>query len=124
VPAITAINKIDVVWMEKLNEICKGMENAVLISALDGSNLDKLREAIWGNLGLMRVYMKRRGKEADMENPVIVKSSSDVKVVCGKIHKDFAKKFKAAKIWGSSKFPGQKVGLDYTLKDGDVVELC
>ena len=124
VPAITAINKIDMVGMERLNGICRNMDAAVLISALNDSNLDKLREVIWGKLNFIRVYMKKRGREADMENPVIVKSGSNAEDVCLKIHKDFAKKFKSAKVWGSSKFPGQKVGLDYALKDGDVVELC
>ncbi len=123
VSSIVAINKIDMVGMEKLNDICKTMDKAVLISALNESNLDKLKEAIWLNLNFIRVYMKRRGKEADMQNPVVVKSGSTAKDVCMKIHREFAKKFKSAKVWGSSKFPGQKVGLDYELKDGDVVEL-
>ncbi|MEM3866916.1 MAG: TGS domain-containing protein, partial [Candidatus Bathyarchaeia archaeon] len=34
------------------------------------------------------------------------------------------KNFKYARVWGpSSKFPGEKVGLNHLLKDGDIVEI-
>jgi len=38
------------------------------------------------------------------------------------IHKDFAFKLKYAKVWGSSKFDGQKVDKNHLLEDGDIVE--
>jgi ribosome-interacting GTPase 1 len=41
-----------------------------------------------------------------------------------KIHKDFAKNFRYARVWGKSvKFPGQRVGADHVLEDGDIVEI-
>jgi hypothetical protein len=39
-----------------------------------------------------------------------------------RVHKDFAKKFKYARVWGSARFPGQRVEKDYVLKDNDTVE--
>ncbi len=39
------------------------------------------------------------------------------------IHKDFLKKLKFARVWGSTAFDGQMVQRDYVLQDGDVVEL-
>ncbi len=39
------------------------------------------------------------------------------------IHKDFAQKLKFARIWGGSKFEGQKVQREYVVQDGDVIEL-
>jgi ribosome-interacting GTPase 1 len=42
----------------------------------------------------------------------------------GKVHKDFQKNLKSAKIWGTSAdFPGQMVSRDHVLEDEDVVEL-
>lgn len=40
-----------------------------------------------------------------------------------KIHKDFVKDFKFAKIFNSTKFSGKRVGLDYKLQDNDIVEI-
>ena len=52
-----------------------------------------------------------------------MKPNSKVIHVAEKILKGFSKKVKETKIWGpSSKFPGQKVGLQHKLKDLDVVE--
>ena len=39
------------------------------------------------------------------------------------VHKDWARKFKFALLWGSGKHDGQRVGRDYVLEDGDVIEL-
>ena len=35
------------------------------------------------------------------------------------IHSDYYKNFKYAKVWGSSNYPGEKVGLKYPLQDRD-----
>ena len=44
--------------------------------------------------------------------------------VTQKVHKDFVKNFKYAKISGkSAKFKWQTVGKDHVLKDDDIVEL-
>jgi len=39
------------------------------------------------------------------------------------VHQDFAKKLKAARVWGSGDFEGQLVSRDYELHEGDIVEL-
>lgn len=41
----------------------------------------------------------------------------------GKVHQDFFKNLKSARVWGSAAFEGQMVGRDHILRDGDVVEL-
>ena len=49
---------------------------------------------------------------------------STVEDVARKLHRDFVKNFKYAKVWGDSvKFPGQKVGLDHELMDHDIVRI-
>jgi ribosome-interacting GTPase 1 len=39
------------------------------------------------------------------------------------IHKTFYKDFKYARIWGSSNYPGERVGISYILKDKDIIEI-
>ena len=58
-----------------------------------------------------------------MEEPVVLPKGSTVIDLAEEIHKDFAKKLKYARVWGSGRFEGQRVTRDYVLEDGDIVEL-
>jgi len=71
----------------------------------------------------MRIFLKKQGKKPDFDEPLILKNNSTVKDLCAKIHKEFVKRFRFARVWGSSKFPGQKVGINYKLKDKDIVQI-
>jgi len=115
IPALKVINKIDLFEPR--------IPNALKISAAKGINIEKLKENIWKRLDLIRIYLKPIGKEPDMSNPLIVKNNSTVKDVCEKIHARFLNDFKYSRLWGSSKFPGQKVGLECRLRDGDIIEI-
>jgi len=72
---------------------------------------------------LIRVYTKEPGEKTEMERPIILKRKSTVLDVAKEIHKDFANKLKFARVWGSSRFPGQRVEKDHVLQDKDIVEL-
>ncbi len=94
------------------------------ISAFKDIGLDELKDFIYDNLGFMRVFLKPQGQEADMEEPLIVKDDSTVENICVKLHRDFVRKFRFARIRGpSAKFDDQRVGLDHQLKDGDVLTI-
>ena len=81
-----------------------------------------LKEEIWSKTGKIRIQTKTAGKIA--EKPVVLKAGATVRELAGTIHKDFLRKFKHAKIWGSSaKFPGQAVGFEHKLADKDIVEI-
>jgi ribosome-interacting GTPase 1 len=123
VPCIKVVNKIDTIPEEKTRDLER--KGFIPISAERGSNLEKLRKAVWSNLGLMRIYMKRIGKEPDMDEPMIIKAPATVQDVANKIHREaFGERVEYARIWGkSAKFPGQKIGIDRVLQDQDVVEL-
>ena len=85
-------------------------------------NFNDLKLKIFQNSGKIRVYTKEPGKEKS-ENPVILSSDSSARDLAEKILKGFSQKIKETKIWGpSSKFAGQKIGLNHALKDMDVVE--
>jgi ribosome-interacting GTPase 1 len=75
-------------------------------------------------LKLIRIYMKPQGQKADYDEPMIVRKGSTVEDVAGRLHRDFLRNFRHAKVWGSSvKFPGQKVGLEHVLKDKDLLRI-
>ena len=82
----------------------------------------KLTEKLWLAQGKIRVQTKADGKVA--EKPIILNKGATVEDVARKIHKDFVKNFRFAKIWGkSAKFDGQQVGLEHKMKDKDVIEV-
>ncbi len=89
----------------------------------NNENVDDFKDSIWKKLSVMKIYTKQPGREKDLP-PVAFKKGSTLKDVAKKVHKDFLKSFKYAKVYGlSAKFEGQMVGLDHVLKDDDVVEL-
>ncbi len=80
------------------------------------------KKEIFDFFDLIRIYTKEPGEKPDKENPLIIKKGTEVQEVGEKIHKDFTEELKYARVWGSTKFPGQKVEKEYKLKDEDVVE--
>lgn len=98
-------------------------QSKISISAKTGQNLDKLREMIFANSKVIRIFTKEPGKPAE-KRPVVLKDGSRIADFAAKVHKDFLKKFDHALVWGRSvKFPGQQCGLGHALKDKDVVEV-
>jgi small GTP-binding protein len=82
-----------------------------------------LKDDIWKKLGLIKVYTKQPGKVKETP-PMAMDKGATVKIIARRVHKDFVKRFKFARIYGkSAKFAGQRVGLGHKLKDDDVVEL-
>jgi ribosome-interacting GTPase 1 len=93
------------------------------VSAATGRNLDGLKQAVFEQLGIVRVYAKPPGRAPDLSAPFVLPKGSTVVEFAGKIHRDFYHNLKAARVWGSATFDGQAVGRDHVLQDGDVVEL-
>ena len=86
-------------------------------------DINELKDDIWKNLDLIKVYTKQPGKKRDYP-PVALKKGSKLKDIASEVHKDFIKKFKFARVWGSSvKHQGVRAGLDHVLNDEDTVEL-
>jgi ribosome-interacting GTPase 1 len=128
VPCLVLVNKYDSEEFEEHYEIFQQLleEEHPLIpaSVKTGYNLDILKQAIFEQLGVIRVYSKAPGKEADKTAPFVVEKGIQLADFAGKVHKDFQKNLKTAKIWGTSAdFPGQMVSREHVLEDEDVVEL-
>ena len=95
----------------------------VLVSATDAVGLEDLGREIFRSLGVIRVYTVSPGSEPSFENPLVLPQGSTVEDAATSIHKAWQRKLKYALVWGSAKFEGQRVGRDYVLADGDVLQL-
>ena len=90
----------------------------VPVSVLDDESLDRLREELWALTGLVRVHLRDGGDPVALEPPATVLDVADT------IHHELRERCTGARVWGSSaRFPGQHVGRDYELSDGDAVEI-
>jgi len=118
-PSLTVLNKVDLVSNAYLKQLGFAFYP---ISAEKNQNVEGLKDEIYKKLRMIRIYTKPRMGEADLKEPMMMRSGSTVADTCDKLHRELRKEFKYAQIWGpSAKFPGQKVGMDHVLADGDVV---
>lgn len=123
-PAITVLNKADLVSEEKLKQIMKKYKADIAISAQQRTHIQELKELIFRKLNLIRIFLKEPTKPADTDEPLIMFRDCTVKDVCTKLHKDFVSKFRFARLWGpSAKFDGQKIMTRHHLKDKDILEI-
>lgn len=95
----------------------------VRVSAATGTGLDDLARSVFAALSKVRVYLKARGSQPNHSEPLVLDKGSLIQDAAVSVHKDWTRKIKYALLWGSSKFEGQRVGRDYVLEDGDVIEL-
>jgi small GTP-binding protein len=124
IPTLTVFNKIDLVDDEYTRGLQDDVPGSIFISAKENINIREVKEKIFEKLNLIRVYLKPQHGEPDYDEPLIIRRGSGVRDVCGKLHRDFIKKFRYARVWGNSvKFQGQKVGMDHTLEDGDLITI-
>lgn len=93
------------------------------VSEVTGHGLDELGAWLFERLEIVRVYTKLPGKAAEMTSPFPLRRGDTVIDLAGLIHKDVARDFKFARVWGPGSFDGQQVGKDHLLVDGDVVEI-
>lgn len=121
IPAVVVLNKIDLIGEKNLRSL---PFDYLPVSAEKGTNIDALKERIHSSLKFIKLFTKRRGEKADLEEPLIVQRGINVGEVCDKLHRDLRKEFKYALVWGKSvKHAGQRIGLDHILEDGDIISI-
>lgn len=126
-PSLVALNKADLApdpeELTLYSEILRDRLVTLAVSARNRQGLAELKAAIFRALKLVRVYTRAPGKSANFEAPFVIPVNTTVEELAARIHKDFTKKYRYARIWGQETFEGQRVQRDYILHDGDVVEL-
>ena len=94
------------------------------VSAEKSQNIEELKRELFSSLRMMRVYTKPRMDVADLKEPMMMRSGATIEDACNRLHRDLARDFKYALVWGeSAKFPGQKVGLQHVLQEGDIFSI-
>ncbi|MHC1602736.1 MAG: OBG GTPase family GTP-binding protein [Methermicoccaceae archaeon] len=122
VRSMTIFNKVDMCSSDHLNSLKAQFPDALFISAQGGEGLAHLRDRVYAELEFIRVFLKPQGGAADTDEPLVVKRGATVRDVCELLHRDFARKFRYGRVWGSSvKYAGQRVGLEHEVADGDVL---
>ena len=125
VESLTIMNKIDLVNQGFMNELQEKIKSKIIpISADADINVNALKDAIYEKLDFIRVYMRPKGGETDYKEPLIIRRNSTILDVCNKLHRDLKKDFRYGLVWGKSvKFGGQRVGINHTLEDEDVLTI-
>ncbi len=95
----------------------------VAVSTVSGEGLEELRTLLFKASGIVRIYTKKPGQPPDFSKPYTIREGATVLDVVKEIHKDFVKRLKYVRLWGSGKFQGQQVPLDHVVQDRDVVEI-
>ncbi|PIN90322.1 hypothetical protein COU57_03785 [Candidatus Pacearchaeota archaeon CG10_big_fil_rev_8_21_14_0_10_32_14] len=96
--------------------------NFILVSSESQEGYDELKKKLFSSFGKIRIFTKEPGK-LKSNKPIILSPESTVHTVAEKILHGFSKQVSETRIWGpSSKFGGQKVGMNHVLKDLDIVE--
>ncbi|MFB6220475.1 MAG: OBG GTPase family GTP-binding protein [Halolamina sp.] len=131
-PSIVTVNKADLIDPDYLPTVEDNLrehdidpDDAVFISAKEGRGLDGLKERLWEELGLIRVYMDKPGRGVDYEEPLVLPPGSTVEDACLDIGGDeFLDRFRFARVRGeSAKHDDQQVGLDHELADEDELRI-
>jgi len=117
--------------LDKMEEILKenkldGKNKIVLMNFIneniENKNYSELLNEIIKKSDVIRIFTKPIGKEVE-KKAIVLKSRSSVKDLIERINKAWLKNFRFARIFDKTPFSGRKVGLEYVLKDGDIVEI-
>ena len=123
-PSIVAATKLDEAAPGALGSFASALAGleVVGVSVLEEASLDAFRDAVFRLTGLIRVYL-RQGGEIDGE-PLALRRGATVVDVADAIHHELGAACVGALLWGpSSRFPGQRVGREHEVDDGDAVEV-
>ncbi len=127
-PTMVVANKIDLpgarqTGLEMKPQILQSVP-ITLTSCFTGEGLSKIACALFGCLGIIRVYTKEPNEPKPSERPFVVRAGTTVRELARNIHSHLANKYRYSRIWGpTSKFAGERVGPDHVLGDGDIVEI-
>ena len=125
-PSFNVLTKVDMVNSDQFKEASStfGSEGFIEVSAPTGKGIEKLKKEIYGFLDFISIYMKPQGEKADLEEPMVVRKGTTIAEISQRLHRDFIRKFRYSQVWGpSAKFPGQTVGLNHEVQNGDVVSV-
>jgi len=108
--------------IKKFNKIHEKETPCIGVSIVKDETLVQLRNMIFRELDIIRIYTKKHGQPISRNEPVVLKSGTTVIDAAEHIHKDFKKNLKFARLWNDKGYNGQRVEKHHVLSDEDVVE--
>lgn len=127
-PTLMLANKADLIAdvdaeVETFRELAGLRYPALAVSAETGQGLSGIGPWLFSHLGIVRVYTKAPGKAPEKDRPFTLRQGQTVADVARLVHKDLAHSLKYARLWSRAGIPGEHVGREHTVADGDVIEL-
>jgi len=127
-PTLVVANKLDVkdaqVNLRILKRHVNGKIPVIAVSCERRMGLDDVGKAIFETLGVIRIYTKEPGRRVHSDHPFALRSGATVNDLAKNIHKELVSNFLFAMVWAKRlRFSPKKVGLNFVLEDGDVVEI-
>ena len=127
-PAVIVANKLDLkgapVNLRVLKTHVGGKLPIVAMSCENRTGLDELGRELFTSLGIIRIFTKEPGMKAHSERPFVLRKGATVNELAKNIHKELYSNFIFAMVWAKRlPFSPKKVGLNFVLDDGDIVEI-
>lgn len=127
-PAVIVANKLDLSGsqanLQHLKQYVNGKLPIVAMSCEQKTGINVLGKALIDALGIIRVYTKEPGSKENTGRPFTLKRGTTLGDLAKNIHKEFVSNFLFAMVWAKRlPFSPKKVGLNFVLDDGDVVEI-
>ncbi|MFB6470908.1 MAG: OBG GTPase family GTP-binding protein [Vulcanisaeta sp. AZ3] len=128
-PTLIIINKVDLVDYDYVKAIINKLSSEVIIltASLINCQIESkvLGESLLKIMDLIKVYTKEVNANTYSPKPFVLKRGSTVGDLAKRIHSRLYERLRYARVWRIDKFPMgvKRVGLNYVLDDGDVVEI-
>ena len=84
----------------------------------------ELGKALFESLEIIRIYTKEPGMRKHSDHPFALRKGATVNELAKNIHKELLSNFMFAMVWAKRlPFNPKKVGLNFVLDDGDIIEI-
>jgi uncharacterized protein len=110
--------------LRRLRQHVKGKLPVVAMSCEQKLGIPELGKAVFDSLGVIRIYTKEPGAKVHSDHPFALRKGATVNDLAKNIHKELLMNFMFAMVWAKRlPFSPKKVGLNFVLEDGDIVEI-
>jgi ribosome-interacting GTPase 1 len=127
-PAVIVGNKLDLKGaqanLRHLKTYVNGKLPVVAMSCEYKTGIEELGKAMFESLGIVRIYTKEPGNRVHSDHPFALRKGATVNELAKNIHKELLSNFMFAMVWAKRlRFSPKKVGVNFVLEDGDIVEI-
>jgi len=127
-PAVIVANKLDLKGaqanLRALKQHVNGKLPVVPMSCERKVGFHELGKALFEALGIIRVYTKEPGMRTHSDHPFPLRKGDTVNELAKNIHKELLSNFMFAMVWAKRlPFSPKKVGINFVLDDGDIIEI-